>query len=213
MFDFDFDFKYDSVFELIYTLVWAAYVYVGTSLGGQRMAKKVGMENPWLFWIPGANLYALGHLADIQAARQEGKTTHFRRRILIWLVVPVAITILLCISLVFWLVATVADGIFDENSVLTVLDNMDSASMAGYFWVFLIGFIALLVTYIISLVIYYECLHRIYKLFAPGGATGLLVLSIFVSEAVPAILFALSFKEPVLPAEQNDDWDAPFYTL
>lgn len=207
-FSFNFDFNFDSVFEIIYTLVCAVYTYVGTSLGGQRMAEKVGMEKPWLFWIPGANLYALGRLADIQASRCEGKTTCFRKKILIWLIVPTAIIVPMSILVGIWDMIAIGNGLSDLQYDLGTSPALDV--LAG---LLTLCIIALLVAYIIFLVVYYKALHRAYRLFAPDSATGLLVLSIFVSASVPAILFALSFKEPVLPAEQNDDWDAPFYTL
>ena len=201
-------FGYDSLFELIYTLICAAYTYVGTSLGGQRMAKKVGMENPWLFWIPGANLYALGHLADIQASRCEGKTTNFRRKILIWFLDPAAIIVLVSILLGVWSITAAENGLPDLQYELGSSSTLDVLAC-----LLLLGFVALFTAYIIFLVVYYKSLYRAYTLYAPDGASGLLVLSIFVSAAVPAILFALSFKEPVPPKEQDADWDSPFYTL
>lgn len=203
---------YDSLFELISSFIWTALTYVGTSLGGQRMAKKVGMENPWLFWIPGANLYALGQLADIQASRCEGKTTNLRKKILIWLIAPMIVSIAWAIILVIWLIAAVNKGILNNNEIVS-LDMIGDASMIGLSIAILLGFIALFVAYIILIVIYYKALYRTYKLYAPDSAGGFLVLSIFIGAAIPILLFALSFKEPALPAEQNDGWDSPFYTL
>ena len=203
---------YDSLFELICSFIWAALAYVGTSLGGQRMAKKVGMENPWLFWIPGANLYALGQLADIQASRCEGKTTNFRKKILIWFIAPMIVSIAWAIILVIWLIAAGDKGILNNNGIVS-LDMTGDASMIGLSIAILLGFIALFVAYIILIVIYYKALYRTYKLYAPDSASGFLVLSIFISAAIPVLLFTLSCKEPVLPAEQNDGWDSPFYTL
>ena len=63
----------------LFTLAYAAYAYIGMCLGGSRMARKVGMSCPWMFWIPGANVYALGNLADTQASLCEGKSTKFRK--------------------------------------------------------------------------------------------------------------------------------------
>ena len=207
-FGFEFNFDFDFLFELIYTLVWAAYVYVGTSLGGQRMAEKVGMETPWLFWIPGANLYALGRLADIQASRCEGKTTCFRKKILIWLIVPTAVIVPVSILMGIWSMIAIGNGLSDLQYDLGTSPALDV--LAG---LLTLCIIALLVAYIMFLVIYYKSLYRIYKLYAPDGASGLLVLSIFVGAAIPAIFLVLSCKEPVPSMDQSPDWDAPFYTL
>ena len=203
---------YDSLFELICSFIWAALAYVGTSLGGQRMAKKVGMENPWLFWIPGANLYALGHLADIQASRCEGKTTNFRKKLLIWLITPLIVSITWAIILVIWLIAAGDKGILNNNGIVS-LDMTGDASMLGLSCAILLGFIALFVAYIILIVVYYKALYRAYKLYAPDSASGFLVLSIFISAAIPVVLFVLSFREPVPSKEQDTNWDSPFYTL
>ena len=63
--------------------------------------------------------------------------------------------------------------------------------------------------------IYYKALYRIYKLYAPDGAAGLVVLSIFVTVAIPAVFLSLSKREPVLPPRGEDDGDgeAYLYTL
>ena len=103
-------------------------------------------------------------------------------------------------------------GILNNNEIVS-LDMIGDASMIGLSIAILLGFIALFVAYIILIVIYYKALYRTYKLYAPDSAGGFLVLSIFIGAAIPILLFALSFKEPVLPAEQNDGWDSPFYTL
>lgn len=41
----------------------AIVIYVLASLGLYKLAQNAGIENPWLAWIPIANLYILGKLA------------------------------------------------------------------------------------------------------------------------------------------------------
>jgi MFS family permease len=80
------------VFYLLYSLfvmAYCAYAYIGMGLGGFRMARKIGMTNPWLFWIPMANVYAMGNLADQQTALCEGKSTSYRKKLLAWNIITI----------------------------------------------------------------------------------------------------------------------------
>ena len=196
-------------------MVYGAYAYIGMSLGGHRMGRKVGMSNPWMFWIPCANVYALGNLADTQASLCEGKNTTYRKKMLAWTIVVACISIVWAIAFSVYMVVAAANGMLDANGDLVTLDGFDPDALIGPALFFLLTSLAFLVLYIVYLVIYYKALYRIYKLYAPDGAAGLLILSIFVNVAIPAVFLSLSKREPVLPPRGEDDGDgeAYLYTL
>ena len=215
------DLTNETLFWVIYLIVYfalmvyAAYAYIFVSLGGQRMGRKVGMSNPWMFWIPCANVYALGNLADTQATLCEGKNTTYRKKMLAWTIVVACISIVWAIAYSVYMVVAAANGLLDENGQLVTLDGANLQSLIGPSLFFLLTSFAFLVLYIVYLVIYYKALYRIYKLYAPDGAVGLVVLSIFVTVAIPAVFLSLSKREPVLPprGENDGDGEAYLYTL
>ena len=211
----------ETLFWILYlifyclVMVCAAYAYVFVSLGGQRMARKVGMSNPWMFWIPCANVYAMGNLADTQATLCEGTNTTYRKKMLAWSIVVACAAIPWAIAYTVFMVAAAANGLLDENGVLITLDGASLEPLIGPTLFLLAVSLVFLALYVVYVVIYYKTLYRIFKLYAPNGAAGLVVLSVFVSVAIPAVFLKLSEREPVLPPRGEDDGDgeAYLYTL
>ena len=208
------------IFYLLYSLfvmAYGAYAYIGMGLGGFRMARKIGMTNPWMFWIPMANVYAMGNLADQQTALCEGRSTAFRKKMLAWNIVIICAAVLWVIAFAVFMIAAAANGMLDANGDLVTLDGFDPDALIGPALFFLFSFLAFLVLSVIYLVVYYKVLYRIFKLYAPDGAVGLLLLSIFVNIAVPAIFLILSGKEPALPmptrGEGESDGGNGYYSL
>ena len=207
----------ETLFWILYlifyclVMVCAAYAYVFVSLGGQRMARKVGMSNPWMFWIPCANVYAMGNLADTQATLCEGKNTTYRKKMLTWTIVVACAAIPWAIAYTVFMVAAASNGLLDENGVLITLDGASLEPLIGPTLFLLAVSLVFLALYIVYVVIYYKTLYRIFKLYAPNGAAGLVVLSVFVSVAIPAVFLKLSEREPVLPPRGEDDGDGETY--
>ena len=206
----------ETLFWILYLVIYfvsmayAAYAYIFVSLGGMRMARKAGMSNPWMFWIPCANVYALGNLADTQASLCEGKNTTYRKKMLTWTIVVACVAIVWAIALSVFMVVAATNGLIDENGQV-VTANVETAIGPALF--FLLTSLAFLALYVVYLVIYYKVLYRIFKLYAPDGAVGLLVLSVLVTVAIPAVFLSLSKREPVLPARGEDDGETYLYTL
>lgn len=201
------------IFLVLYLtiLAYGAYAYIFVSLGGQRMARKAGMANPWMFWIPCANVYAMGNLADTQASLCEGKSTTYRKKMLAWTIVVACAAIPWAIAYTVFMVAAAANGLLDENGVLITLDGASLEPLIGPTLFLLAVSLVFLALYIVYVVIYYKTLYRIYKLYAPNGAAGLVVLSVFVSVAIPAVFLKLSEREPVLTPRGEDDGDGETY--
>lgn len=207
------------IFYLLYSLfvmAYGAYAYIGMGLGGFRMARKIGMTNPWMFWIPMANVYAMGNLADQQASLCEGRSTAFRKKMLAWNIVIICAALLFVIAMIPILVVATVHGTMDENGTVTIPEAY-MEDLVGPSLFFLFSFLVLLVLSVIYLVVYYKVLYRIFKLYAPDGAVGLLILSIFVNAAIPAVFLILSGKEPALPiparGEGESDGGNGYYTL
>jgi hypothetical protein len=201
----------------LFAMAYGAFSYIGMGLGGFRMARKIGMTAPWMFWIPMANAYAMGNLADQQASLCDGRSTTYRKKMLTWNIVIICAALLLVIAFAVFMIAAAANGMLDANGDLVTLDGFDPDALIGPALFFLATFLVFLVLYIICLVVYYKVLYRIFKLYAPDGAVGLLILSIFVNVAIPAVFLILSGKEPALPmpAEGEGEYDGEngYYSL
>lgn len=204
----------DAIFAIIFLIVYffvlaySIFAYIGVSLGGFRMGRKAGMSNPWMFWVPGCNIYAMGNLADTSCALREGKATGYRKKLLIWYIVSIASVFAWAISFaVVAVMATSADRMY-ENGYVTP-PEYETERMVVPVLLFLLLSGVLIALYTVYMVFYYVALHKIYKLYAPSGAAGLTVLSILVNVAVPVIFLVLSGRAPAVTMTANDELPPP----
>lgn len=186
-------------------------VYVLTALALHTIAKRRGIKNPWLAWIPIANVWLLGCISDQYRYVACGETKN-RRKVLLGMqiamqVISIAVLVL-CFSVLFSILSVGLDA----------LDSM-SESMASEMLAAILGPVAgmlllclpLLVVAIIYLVFYYIALHDIYKSCDPGNATLYLVLSILFNITLPIFLMICRDKDNGMPARQQEQpvFEAP----
>lgn len=88
--------------------------YVLYSLGLYTIAKRRGINNPWLAWIPVGSVWILGYIADDYRTRQTGRKRNLRT----WLV---ALTIAMSVLLVVVMVL----GVLLLSNVLTINEMTD----------------------------------------------------------------------------------------
>ena len=186
-----------------FSMVSSIFNYVGVGIGGTRLMQKVDAPKPWLFWVPVANMYAYGYMADRQAELCEGKTTNYRKKLLGWTIATIGTTVLAIAAVVYLIVTLMALGIeiMADEEILLFEDAYDAVYEAVLPPMLVLFLTALLVlaAAIVCLVYYFISLNRIYKLFAPDHSTLFTVLSIFVPLATPIIFLVLSGREPVTP--------------
>ena len=204
----------EIIFVVLYLIVYffmmayGIFTYIGMSLGGFRMGRKVWMSKPWLFWIPGCNIYALGSLADSSCILREYKSTNYRKKLLVWFLISVGVAIGWCVS--FASVA-VLSYYAEQVRVGSIIHHRPKDVEVLVIPVLLLLFLtaALIALYTVYMVFYFIALHKIYKLYAPDGAAGLTVLSILVSVAVPVIFLVLSGRSPAVAVESGDTTPPP----
>ena len=204
----------NTMFAVIYfivyffLLVYGAFSYISVSLGGFRMGRKAGMSNPWMFWVPGCNVYALGNLADTSCSLREGKSTNYRKKMLTWFIVSMAAVFVWYIALAVVAALAVSADQVVENGYATI-PEYEAEAMVVPVLIFLLLTGVFLALYTVYMVFYYISLHRIYKLYAPSGAAGLTVLSILVSVAIPVIFLVLSGRAPAVSINSDDKLPPP----
>jgi hypothetical protein len=200
----------EAIFAVIYLivyfflLIYSAFAYIGMSLGGFRMGRKAGMSNPWMFWVPGCNIYALGNLADTSCSLREYKFANYRKKLLTWFIVSMAAIFVWCISLAVVAVAATSADRMHENGYMTP-PEYETDAMVVPVLIFLLLTGVFMALYTVYMVFYYIALHKIYKLYAPDGAAGLTVLSVLVSVSIPVIFLVLSGRDPAVAVNRDDD--------
>ncbi len=181
---------------LIYLAAFVASIamYILNGIGLMKMARSCGLPHPWLGFIPYANLYLMGQLAEQNPAPGK-KSWPWRHIALVGQIVIVAISLALVGWMVVDMFSTIATGAeFSEYDLLALYGSMFGAMLP----------LSLLSTaYSIVLYIIY---WKIYSLFAPDLAVIFLVLTILLG-ITPILIFILRNRTPVnRPGPSGDQW-------
>ncbi len=203
----------DSSLSIIFTILGVAIVigvlfgfvlYVIGAIAFYKIAKNRGYNKPWLAWIPIANDYLKGAIAD-DINYRGGKTTSLR----LWLLIASIVTRLG--SLIYagvQLASTVSmladtygaftgaggyDGLFSQTSNATIMLSLVSLLIS-----------ALSIGYA---VLYYIAMYRIYTDYVPRNAVLFLVLSIVFGVTEPFFVMSMRNKPAIsIYGAQNPQW-------
>jgi len=171
-----------AAFAMLFTLA----IYVVTALGYYRMAKKLGVDNAFLAFIPVASQYLIGQIAEVGASATGKKSWPWRYILLLPYI-----------------------GLFVLSFVMGVTSALSVVLPIFAVLTLLLALVIMPVT--IAVVVFnYMALWYIFKLFDEGNAVLYLVLSIFFSVAMPIIILILSGKTPMIYQQQsnpNDTYD------
>lgn len=167
-------------------MIWLVF-YVFESIAVYTLAKRRGIQYPGLAWVPVANMWIIGSLADDYMNVTELRKTKSRYFLLSLEAVSAVISILATVmSLGFGL--EMIREIFNEQSYEVggyILGSLSLLGMSCILWVLVI----------VRSVFLYIALYRIFKSCQPGNAVLYLLLAIFVSVSLPFILFAIRNKD------------------
>jgi len=180
------DMEFLSYFLIVYlvgmliALVYSVVVYVLQSVGMYTIANRRGIHNPWLAWIPVANMWTLGSISDQYQYVAKGKVRNRRKTLLGLNIAMVAIMIPFFISFVSFTATAASITAMGQPDLSEIMGPM--LAVAGLGWVMMIlAIVATVFTYI-----------AYYDLFAscnPENAAMFLVLSIFFSFLLPYFVF------------------------
>ena len=160
-----------------------AVTYFLTAFGIFTISKKLGISGGWRGFLPVFDMYQLGKIADEDQARYypEKKPTVWRK----WMLL--AYGSLLAVSV---MISAFVAG-------LAVLSSA-TAESGGYETVFVVGIVLLVLFYLLLLVcavamsvVQYIVLYKVFHVMMGEHAVWLLILCIFVSGALPVVLFVL----------------------
>ena len=185
-----------GVFFLIYlvtmllTFGFSIAMYVLQALGMYRIANRRGIPNPWLAWIPVAQMWTLGSISDQYQYVAKGRVRNRRK----WL---------LCLSLVTTLASAPLSGLVVG---MLLHGNSYTVMMLGLVMVFLGGLTG--VVGIAATVMEYVALYDVYVSCDPGNAVLYLVLSILFPVALPFFLFFNRKKDLGMPPRKASQQEA-----
>lgn len=191
------------LFSDIPSMLVEVATYVFTALALYTIAKRRGINNPWLAWIPVANVWLLGCIADQYRYIAKGEIKS-RRKVLLGLqIVQVVLSIALVVLCVVMVVELMAVGMDNLENITEGVANALIASLVGPVVAVVLMAIPMMVVAITYLVFYYICLHDIYKSCDPSNATLYLLLSIFIGITQPIFLFICRNKDGGMPIHQQ----------
>lgn len=202
---------------MLLSFVYSVLVYVLQSLGMYTIANRRGIHNPWLAWIPVANVWTLGSISDQYQYVAKGKVRN-RRKILLGLNIA-----LIVLMIAFFIVYMVTVFSLIEETMISEPEMMD---VIGPLLTILGAFLVLMVVAIIQTVFAYIAYYDLFASCKPDNAVLFLVLGIFFSFLLPYFVFfsrkkdlgmpprkiqspELSAVQPTAPAEPEPQLEMP----
>ena len=176
-------------------LVCCLVGWIIRSLSLHSIAKRRGIRNAWMAWIPVGSHWILGCVADQYQHLVQGKVTSRRK-------------IMLILGVVSMVLYTVVYGlafaqIFAELSMLRGEQALTAAAISS------IPSLLGTVVGIVTLVFYHICNYDLYRSCRPNGATAFLVLGIIFPVCEPFFYLACRKKDLGMVVPQAE---MPAYT-
>lgn len=174
---------------MLFASIYSIVVYVLHSLGLYTIAKRRLIHNPWLAWIPIANLWVLGSISDHYQYMAKNKKTK-RRKVLVGLMIAVY-----ACAIVFGIALGVSVGVAAVTG--------DAEQIIIPMLIFFVSYFALLVLAIVLTVFQYIAYYDLFNSCNPDNAVIFLILSIFFNFLLPYFVFACRKKDLGMPAPQQ----------
>ena len=189
-----------AAFYTVYSLVVSSLgiaAYVWRALGLYSIAKRRGINHPWMSWVPVLDLWVLGCISDQYQYVVNGKVKNKRK----WMLgLNIALAVLYIAFFVFCGVA-----VFSAVSGITGSMGTEKlvAALMGPAVGLLLGLIPLVGIAIALMVIRYIALYDLYTSCTPQNNVLFLVLSIFFSVTEPFFLFFIRTKDEGMPPRRQ----------
>ena len=181
--------------DIIYTVtmnILAIVGYVLRSISLYTIAKRRGIANPWLAWVPVAWIWVLGSISDqfryVTKAQVKNKRTTLLVMQIISVVASIAVIVVTIISAVK----------FFDFAMYAGEDELLHESLSFFFR--MMGMAMLLLGYkLAQAIVIYIALYDVYMSLNPNNAVLFLVLSIFFGVTQPFFLFFNRKKDGGMP--------------
>ncbi len=182
-----------GIFSGVPTTLIGIATYVLSALGLYTIAKRRGLNHPWLAWIPVASAWIVGSLSDQYRYVVNGENKS-KRKVLLTLNIITAVlsaVIIVCAIVVAANAFVGVAGNVSEDAMLRMILG-PVLSVAGLA-------LPLAGVAIAYAVVYYMALYDIFKSLDPNNCVLFLVLSIVFSVTEPFFLFFNRNKDGGMP--------------
>ena len=180
------------------SMILGIATYVLTALALYTIAKRRGLNKPWLSWIPVANSWIVGSLSDQYRYVVKGENKSKRKALLTLNIIITGIWAVMIVGVIVMVVQAVVGamgGMSEEHMLETVMGP--AIGMAGLS----LPLAGIAIAYAI---IYYMALYDIYKSLDPGNCVLFLVLSILIGVTEPFFLFFNRNKDLGMPPRRSN---------
>lgn len=176
-------------------MAFAVTMYVLRSLGVYTIAKRRGIRNPWLAWIPVAEMWTWGSLSDQYQYVVKNKQTNRRVTLIVLnILTMVAGCLMIGFYINFFVQLITNAGALDTMSDAQAMQIILQPMLAMFGALMLLGIISL-----VNAIFMYIALYDIFASLDPSNATLYLVLSILFNVTLPFFLFCNRKKDGGMP--------------
>ena len=186
-------FMMSYLISLLFSLGISLISYVFTSMGYYTLAKRRGLNKPWLAWIPVGNLWIMGSLSDQYRYVTRGQVTN-KRKVLLGLSIPVYALLAVLIGLYVNIFIEILPLIEQTTATDAQIMGM-AAKLIGILGICFV----LLVVSIVAAVFQYIVIYDVFRSCDPDNSVLFLVLSILRGVVYPFFVFACRNKDLGMP--------------
>ena len=178
----------------------AAYVLTGLAL--YTMAKRRGIRNAWLSWVPVVNCWIVGCLSDQYRYVVKGEVKNKRKVLLVLNIISAVIALAVVVVAVIMAVGAIqsAVGPYEQEQLGSLLISLG---------MLLVLCLPLVGIGIAIKVVYYMALYDIYTSCAPQNNVLYLVLSIIFNVTEPFFLFLSRNRDDGMPPRRQPQYVPP----
>lgn len=173
--------------------------YVLESIGMYSIAKRRGLNNPWLAWLPVGNLWILGLIGDKDSEKRGGKDSKLRVWLLALSLGMVVLAVGMMVAVVILIISAASMNVGGSGPAY---DTAQNTAMSVLLVVVAVYLVMLLVA-ITASVLQYVAYFRMFRSCRPENAAMYLVLGIFFSFLMPFFVFACRKYDAPLPTQYN----------
>lgn len=208
MMSYSYDYLENGMWLLMRTLfsmptLMGIAAYVLTALALYTVAKRRGLKNPWLAWIPVADSYLLGSLSDQYRYVVNGENKS-KRKILLVLRILIAVMSTALFAVLIAMCIQAFGGIMRGTGEDELVDQILGLALS------LFGLSLPLIGIAIAYTVFrYMALYDVYKSMDPSNCILFLVLSILFGITRPFFLFFSRNKDDGMPPRRQDPVSIP----
>lgn len=177
--------------------------YVLSALALYTLAKRRGINHPWLSWVPVANCWIVGSLSDQYRYVVRGENRSKRKSLLILSMINILIVIGVIVLLVAMIFGIAENAMHGSYMGGYVNDDVLEEVLGPLFGILGLSLPMLGISIAIA-VIYYMALYDIYTSMDPGNNVLFLVLSIIFQVTEPFFLFFNRNKDLGMPPRRQE---------